>query len=189
MEWAALAAQKALAVDPVLVLGVGRSVEGAFLLLLGPWTFKGPSRKAAAKRSLALALVVAACGIACLWVWKHVIPFPPPGLPTQWSRPAAGWGPFLFTACMASPLVEELVFRGLLYRNMRQRWSFPACTAAISLAFAGLHLLFGSPFFVPFLGSLLFCAAYEKEKIILAPLLLHMLGNGIIFLSPFWLSG
>jgi len=189
VEWAVLSAQKAFAADPVLLLGAGRSVEGAFLLLLGPWTVRGAPRKAAAKRSIGLALAVAACGVACLWAWKRLMPFPPPGLPTQWSRPAAGWGLFLFTSCVASPLAEELVFRGLLYRNMRRWCSFPFSAMVISLAFGGLHLLFESPFVLPFLGSLLFCAAYEKEKIFLAPLLLHMFGNAIIFLSPLWLSG
>ncbi len=185
LEAAAVVVRKGWGLDPFLVLGTARGMEGILLLILGPWTLESPERRAAAGKSLGTALVIAGSGLAFLGIWKGLVPFPPPGLPGRLHSPAAGWGVFLFTTCIASPVAEELVFRGLLYRALRLRCSFPMGTVLVSLGFAGLHVLFGGPFLVPLAGSILFCAVYEKERIFVAPVLLHVLGNGILFLSPF----
>ncbi len=185
LEATAFAVRKGWGLDPFLVLGTARGMEGILLLILGPWSLRSPDRRAAAGKSLKSALAIAGCGLAFLGIWKGLVPFPPPGMPGRIHPPAAGWGVFLFTTCIASPVAEELVFRGLLYRGLRLRCSFPMDMVLVSLGFAGLHVLFGGPFLVPLAGSMLFCAVYEKEKIFVAPVLLHVLGNGILFLSPF----
>jgi len=177
--------RKGWGLDPFLVLGTARGIEGILLLILGPWSLRGPDCRAAAGKSLGSALAIAACGLAFLGIWKGLVSFPPPGLPGRPHPPPAGWGVFLFTTCIASPVAEELVFRGLLYRGLRLRCSLPISMVLVSLGFAGLHVIFGGPFLVPLAGSMLFCAVYEKEKIFVAPVLLHVLGNGILFLSPF----
>jgi len=93
---------------------------------------------------------------------------------------------YLFAKAI-DPVAEELVFRGLIYRSLRLRLSALSAMGAVSFGFAALHLPFGGQFLVPFMGSLVFCAGYEVKKTILAPILLHVFGNLVIFLSPFWL--
>ena len=175
------------AVDPLLLLGIARSAEAALLFLLGPWSLRGPQARPALAGSLLLALAASVIGMAVLLAWFHLLHLPVIGLPRRAVPPASGWVLFLFTTSLASPVAEELVFRGLIYRSLRLRLSALSAMGAVSFGFAALHLPFGGQLLVPFVGSLVFCAGYEMKKTILAPILLHVFGNLVIFLSPFWL--
>ncbi len=187
VEGTAWCARQAAPLDPTLLLGIARTVEAALLLSLGPWSLRSLSDRKAVTRSLVLASCLSAAGMAALLVWTRALHLPVYGLPRPGFSPAAGWGIFLFTASLASPVAEELVFRGLIYRSLRIRLSAPIAAGAVSGGFALLHVVFGGSLLVPFVGSLVFCAGYEKEKTLWAPVLLHVLGNAILFLSPFWL--
>jgi uncharacterized protein len=186
-ETAAWALRRAVSVDPFLLLGITRSAEAALLLLLGPWSFQGPQARQALSGSAFLALTVSALGMTVLLAWFHLLHLPVIGLPRRAVPPESGWLLFLFTTSIASPVAEELVFRGLIYRSLRLRVSALLATGAVSCGFAALHLPFGGQILMPFAGSLVFCAGYEMKKTILAPVLLHVFGNLILFLSPFWL--
>lgn len=76
------------------------------------------------------------------------------------------------------PIVEEIWFRGLLYtplRRERGRWLAIVLTA---LVFAFAH---GNAFPInQFLGGLVFALAYEVRRTLVAPILLHILGNGAL---------
>jgi membrane protease YdiL (CAAX protease family) len=168
------------ALDPIHVLGVARAAQAVFLLFLGPWTLRGPAFRAAALRGLVFASMVAVAGIAALCVWVRIPFLPDPGLSRAVS-PGAAWPAFLFTAALASPIAEELVFRGIFYRSLRVRLSWLPATALVSGVFAGLHVIFGGGLITPLAGSLIFCAGYEKDKTIVTPACLHIFGNLIIF--------
>jgi len=187
VEIAAWSFRSSASVDPFLLLGIARSVEAVLLLLLGPWSFRGPRAGQALAGSALLAIAASALGMAVLLVWVHLLQLPVFGLPRQAVPPPPGWALFLFTASVASPVAEELVFRGLLYRALRTRLPALPSGGLVSGGFALLHLPFGGQILVPFVGSLVFCAGYEKEKSVLAPILLHVFGNLVIYLAPFWL--
>ena len=187
MEAAARILSSRVRFDPLIILAVTRSLEAILLLVLGPWSFRGPRARQAWAGSVLLAMALPALGMGVLLVWVHGLHLPIFGLPRSPSPPEPGWPLFLFTAAIASPLTEELVFRGLLYRSLRTRFSSLFATGMVSTGFALLHLPFGGQFLVPLAGSIVFCVGYEKEKTILAPILLHVSGNLVIFLSPFWL--
>ncbi len=187
METAVRFARPLAAVDPLLLLGIARSAEAVLLLLLGPWSLRGSRARPALAGSLLLAVAASAIGMAVLLAWFHLLQLPVIGLPRRAVPPASGWVLFLFTSSLASPVAEELVFRGLIYRSLRLRLSAFSAMGAVSCGFAALHLPFGGQLLVPFVGSLVFCAGYEMKKTILAPILLHVFGNLVIFLSPFWL--
>jgi membrane protease YdiL (CAAX protease family) len=77
------------------------------------------------------------------------------------------------------PVLEEIWFRGLLYTPMRRelggRW--PAIII-LSLLFAFAHSNA-----VPvnqFIGGMIFAWAYEKRRTLVAPILLHILGNSAL---------
>ncbi|MEW6079298.1 MAG: CPBP family intramembrane glutamic endopeptidase [Thermodesulfobacteriota bacterium] len=85
---------------------------------------------------------------------------------------------FLLAGVVVSPLAEELFFRGLLYGLFR-RWGTVAGVILTTIVFAGLHLP-GIP--IPqAVGGIVFCLAYEKEKSLMAPYVIHALGNAAIF--------
>lgn len=189
VEGAAWCVRRAAPLDPTLLLGIARTAEAALLLGLGPWSLRSLMDREAVTRSLILTSALSAAGMAGLLVWAKVLHLPVYGLPRPGFSPAAGWGVFLLTACLASPVAEELVFRGLIHRSLRTRLSAPITTGAVSGGFALLHAAFGGSFLVPLAGSVVFCAGYEKEKTLWAPVLLHVFGNAVLFLSPFWMYG
>ncbi len=94
------------------------------------------------------------------------------------------WVQLVFVACVVAPLVEEIMFRGALYRHLREatgRWSRIA-----SVAFAGLMSSFIFAVIhpqgwlaVPALGglALIFAVAREWRQSLIAPMVAHGLNN------------
>jgi len=91
---------------------------------------------------------------------------------------------YLVTACIVSPIAEELLFRGILYRKARKRLNFWIVTLSVSILFSFIHLYFSGSWLMPFAGSLIFCLGYEITHHVLTPIMLHMVGNLIITISP-----
>lgn len=95
-----------------------------------------------------------------------------------------------FSACVAAPLMEELIFRGFLY-GVAKRFTHTSYAAlASALFFALIHSNVMS--FLPLtLLGLLFVAAYEYTRSLLVPVLMHMVFNTVqltlLFLSPYLL--
>lgn len=76
-----------------------------------------------------------------------------------------------------APLIEELVFRGLLYRAWEAQWGcFPAMLASSAL-FAAYHTNF-----VPaFVGGLIYVCLYRRSGSIWAPILVHAAFNILLW--------
>lgn len=76
-----------------------------------------------------------------------------------------------------APVAEELFFRGILYGFLR-RWGIAAAillsTTLFGLAHPGV-----SP--VQLIGGVVFAWAYEQEKSLMTPVVIHCLGNLAIF--------
>lgn len=88
---------------------------------------------------------------------------------------------FLTSVCMA-PILEELLFRGLIYKRLRFVCK-PIIAAAISsLAFGITH---GNlvQFVYAFLAGMLLSYVYEKYKNIWAPILFHFCANFVSVLG------
>lgn len=86
----------------------------------------------------------------------------------------------LTVGALVGPLAEELYFRGLLYGFLR-RWGVAAAMAGSTLVFVGMHAGGGGIPATQIIGGLLFAAAYEVEKNLLVPAVIHVLGNLAIF--------
>ncbi len=67
----------------------------------------------------------------------------PVNLPTQISTDLTGWGlvSFAIFAVIAAPMLEEFVFRGLLFRSIADRHGFWAGAIVSAIAFGAFHLL------------------------------------------------
>lgn len=120
--------------------------------------------------------IVAVAGTALLAVGKDVRPF------FSIRLPAGAWGVPLYyvTGALVSPLWEELTFRGVLYGFFR-RYGVAAGVVISTAVFAALHMRGPSVPVTQIVGGVVFCLAYEKEKSLAAPFVIHALGNTAIF--------
>lgn len=165
----------------IYVLALLRALDIVILLVWGSWPLSRHYLQVGLRDSIPLTALLCLCGVAFLVSWKFFF-----GQSLFEGRRGAI---FLLTSCLLAPVAEELVFRGILYRIAREWWNPAVCTIVISLLFAGLHLAFHQDPLLPFCGSLVFCLAYEKTKSILSPILVHIMGNLIIYalpLLPLW---
>ena len=98
------------------------------------------------------------------------------------------WGrvPVLMLAVVAAPVVEETMFRGVLYRHLRsatrfQRWGVSVVVSAIltGLIFAAIHPQ--GVLAIPVLASMGFALALAREwrGSLMVPIMMHALSNGI----------
>jgi membrane protease YdiL (CAAX protease family) len=94
---------------------------------------------------------------------------------------AVGLVHLLLGVAMA-PLVEEIVFRGLLYRAWEERWGWIVAMLGSSLLFALLH----TGGLVQFGAALLFVCLYRRTGTLVAPMLAHAVGNLCVW---YWLVG
>ncbi len=78
------------------------------------------------------------------------------------------------------PVAEELYFRGLMYRVLRP-WGAPAAILGTTALFTLLHPGAGPVPITQIAGGILFATAVEKEKNLLVPITIHVLGNLAIF--------
>ena len=93
----------------------------------------------------------------------------------------------LVLAAVFAPLVEEIVFRGVLYRHLRERLgvlgpfaSFMMAALASSALFAAIHPQ--GIVFAPILAGLgfAFCIARELRGSLIAPMVAHGINNALI---------
>lgn len=92
-----------------------------------------------------------------------------------------------FLAAVAAPIVEEIVFRGVLFRHLRDlshTWgrglSFVAAALGSSFVFAAIHPQ--GILFIPILGALAFafCLARETRGSLISCMVAHGFHNGLI---------
>ena len=89
---------------------------------------------------------------------------------------------FFLVGVLIGPIAEEIFFRGILYGLFR-RWGAPTAILLSTLLFVLPHT-HASGSFIPvtqLIGGILFAVAYEVEKNLLVPMIIHCLGNLVIF--------
>jgi membrane protease YdiL (CAAX protease family) len=80
-------------------------------------------------------------------------------------------------ACVVIPILEETVFRGILYRALRRQWSFAPAALASAAVFALVHLSWVG--LAPYLLlGVVFAFLYERSGSLLAPWAAHGAFNG-----------
>lgn len=84
----------------------------------------------------------------------------------------------LFIGGLLGPFVEELVFRGLLYRAWERQWGWFAAALASSAVFAFMH---PSVYVAQFLGGLILVCAYRRTGSLRASILVHAVTNVLLW--------
>ena len=114
---------------------------------------------------------------------------PPPAHPIQEAISGSVVGIILIylLVCVAAPIVEEIIFRGVLYRYLRDGsrrmgWflSFVLSALVSSFIFAAIHPQ--GLTFIPVLGALAvaFCIGREWRGSLIAPTIAHAINNGVV---------
>jgi membrane protease YdiL (CAAX protease family) len=96
--------------------------------------------------------------------------------------------PSLLLLAVLAPIVEELVFRGLIYGWIAGRWNTMAGFIVSSLAFAAAHFEPAHVVLVLPLG-LLFGWMRRRTDSLLPSLVSHILNNGFALLAAVYLPG
>ncbi|WP_394348166.1 CPBP family intramembrane glutamic endopeptidase [Saccharicrinis carchari] len=77
---------------------------------------------------------------------------------------------------LIAPIMEELIFRGVIFKLLKENYSFWISVIISSMLFAGVHFNFSDLSFL-FVYGILFCWVYDKTKSLWAPIVLHVLIN------------
>ena len=105
-------------------------------------------------------------------------------------------GLIMFAALIMAPIVEELVFRGALYRALRNRYSYKRAVFISMFAFGFIHVfasLLSGDFmdlwniFTYMAMGFFFVKIYEETGSVFPAIFLHFLNNAIA-LGIMWLS-
>lgn len=111
-----------------------------------------------------------------------------PGIDTQeqqsvfdFGTQGLGWWVSFAAAVVVAPVLEEIVFRGIIFAGFASRWHPVLAAAVSSLAFAFLHGQVNVAIYTFILGLAL-CWLYQKSGSIWPGIGLHLANNLIAFL-------
>lgn len=84
----------------------------------------------------------------------------------------------LGVGCVAAPLIEEVLFRGMLYRSLRSGWGIALSLLLSAAVFTVDHPLVAA---LPvFCGAVCMTLAFERSRSLYAAMLTHAVYNGVI---------
>lgn len=101
----------------------------------------------------------------------------------------------IFASAIFAPIVEEIIYRGIIYKNVRLKCGVKTAILASSTVFAFMHfaisfvsgdlsdMIFLPVYLVP---SIFLCLIYEKTNNIFAPIYLHLINNLIGIIAIIW---
>ena len=80
---------------------------------------------------------------------------------------------FLLLGAIVAPLVEEIVFRGFLFKAWERRWGWFPSMVLVSILFGLYHPHFASAF----VSSVVLVCVYRRTGSIRAPIIVHSMNN------------
>jgi len=100
---------------------------------------------------------------------------------------AADWILLFALVALLGPVIEEFLFRGLLYRSLRTLWSPGPAIIISAVFFASIHPSLATLLPITFLGMAL-AYLYEKTGSIVPGMVAHGLYNGLTLALVLWLQ-
>lgn len=130
-------------------------------------------------------MAFAILGLAALWRWTAEGPGGLAQWVRSWASPEIQMGralaatgvAMLLTQAIVGPVIEELVFRGLLYKAWEEKWGWVIAMILSSAVFGAYH----GGFWPAFVGGLIYVALYRRTGSLLAPILVHGIYNGLLW--------
>lgn len=152
-----------------------------------------PPRDLRAWVPVLVALPLIPLAIGAMWFQLYALSFAIPeliekflnadiGAPTLIPGEPVRSGILVLQAVVLYPVVEEVVFRGMLLHRWRRKWGNRAAVLGTSLAFALLHAdVLGS-----FVFGIVMVALYVRSGTLLLPIACHALYNGCLVIWEAW---
>lgn len=106
----------------------------------------------------------------------------------EWTLSPAGLVRMVVLSWVVGPIVEELVFRGLLYRAWERQWGWIPALVLTSTCFALFH---PDRMVATFLSSVIYICLLRRTGTLRAPILMHMAFNFFVswpFLGQYLLT-
>lgn len=181
-------------ISPLMLIGAARVLEGLSLLVLlkllteqgtASIGLRADSFTAGVKKGLIWSagfglLVLVAAMVLHLAAGVNAFELLQGGQPAARNRI---WLLFLIGGII-SPVTEEIFFRGILYGSLR-KWGMLTAITGSTVLFVLAHAIQGTFPLTQVVGGLLFAVAYERERNLMVPIVIHMLGNLAIFTLTF----
>jgi membrane protease YdiL (CAAX protease family) len=82
---------------------------------------------------------------------------------------SVGW-----LACVMTPIIEELFFRGIIFKKLSQRYSMLFSAVYSSILFAIVHVTI-TKLISTFITGMVFCWILNKEKKIIYCIIMHFI--------------
>ncbi len=121
-------------------------------------------------------------GLAVQMLAREVTPTAPgnvPELQQLFPRDGFGFLSVLLLGAVAVPIAEEFLFRGILFRWMRDKWSFWPAALGSAAVFAVLHPPAAGSAPMIFLIGVALAYLYEKSGSLWPSMILHAVNNGV----------
>jgi membrane protease YdiL (CAAX protease family) len=110
---------------------------------------------------------------------------------TEWFDEDLAWGNhfrlslFFLGVVVFAPIFEELLFRGLIFRSLRLKYSFVTAAGVSAVLFSVLHGYSVAGFFALVWTGFLWAWSFEKTKTLLPAILAHALHNLLMLIGLF----
>lgn len=126
--------------------------------------------------SVGFGLIAALTGMGCFLAGLNPLSLIYISLPHRMDRLIL----FFIVAGVIGPFAEELFFRGVIYGYCRRYGVWTAIIVSTALFVLAHRVANGIPL-PQVVGGIVFAVAYEKEKNLLVPAMIHILGNISMF--------
>ena len=122
------------------------------------------------------------------WLFRHYhTPINPVQFDSMMAQSSVDRLLLLLVTAVAAPIVEELMFRGLLYPALKNNWGKIGGALFSGAVFAVVHPTIPSGFFPIMLLGVVLALTYERRGSLLPNIVMHGLHNGLILLTIFFL--
>lgn len=93
---------------------------------------------------------------------------------------------YVFIWCIIIPIEEEILFRGLYYRIIKNRYDIVIATVVSVSLFTLNHAFQGTDLVSIALQGLIYTFVYEKSKSVYSSIIIHVLNNSIWYLVTYF---
>ncbi len=141
----------------------------------------GDGIKKGACWSLAFALAALMAGVVVMSMGKNPMVYLASPFPSDTKKVIL----LIIVGGIIGPVAEEIFFRGICYGYFR-RWGVIAAVLLTTAVFVTAHAITSGIPVPQIVGGIVFAAAYEIEKNLMVPIIVHVSGNLALFLMS-WL--
>ena len=98
----------------------------------------------------------------------------------QYATTVLGWSCFAISVLIFAPVMEELIFRGIIFQKLTTAKNATKALLVSAIAFSIIHFCFD--IFTLFISGILYIILYTKTKNLIVPMISHCFYNFIVII-------